>query len=866
MRVRCAVGGYDLSGFALVDGATITQDSTEAISTADIALFELYGESRYDHARYDLGDFEYQWDVREWNEIVLSDEDTGQLLFAGFVLTINREVAGPHVRLSLHAADWGIILERRIITQTWPDGTPDSTVVEDLLRVVPELSAGTIVTQVANLGEIEAKDQRIRDVLDSICTLTGGEWNVSYDGKLNYYRAGSIAAPFGFSDNPDGVLWMPFQPEAIGADFADAANRITVLGAVSGATELRSIADDVSSQQQYGVLSITLVDRNLTDQVTADLWAKTEIAVRARPKPTATLSYFTPGLTRGMTIDVEAGKYGLFASLLLRSLTIVIMAPDRERTPLAGHKLKYSAALGTRAPDMVYALRRMQRRPVQPTTAPPATVAPGSITGDDFAAGLAPVYVVNHKPAGDEWAQYPADAVFLNTADRKLYRRIAGNDWTAVVDTADIEGQLQTTQFAPGSVTSTVLADGSVVTAKIPAGAITAPTIAIGAVTPSAIADGAVTTAKIPAGAITGPQLAAASVTANAIAANAIAATNIQAGAVTANALAANSVTAGAMAANSVTAASIAASAITATALAAGSVTANAIAANAIYSEAIQANAVTAIHLTANSVTAGKIAALAVLAGNIAADAVVAGTIAVGAVRAGNIAAGAVTADTIAAGAVTAVSIQTGSITSDKFNTTEIAVGFGGSKPGRLAVYANTGLTALLGDMGGAGLPANTYFGVWARLAGFGGTGYNDAPMRTDTNGALSLRQVSLTITATDGSSISTSPTTFDATYGSIMMRFDKPGDSFTALVSRGLVVRTSGGTTCGAFVRSPTNAFTSELTMYSPAGALNIWLDGNTGAVRATKFQAGGSPGVDEVVNIAGVNLRFVGGLYVGH
>jgi hypothetical protein len=865
MRLRVAIEGNDFSDVALIDGLTITQDSTEAISTTILPLIRRYGESRYDHALYDRAAFNYSWVVQEWEEVVIWDQDTSEIVFGGLIRSVARQLTGPHTILNLGLSDWGILFERTLVTQTWPDGTPDSTIVEDLVRLVPQLSAGTIVTQFANLGAIEAKDQRIRDVLDNLCQLTGSEWNVSYDGKVNYYRSGSIVAPFGLSDEPDGTTLQPYQLDNYTTDFSDAANSVITLGAETDTGEIRGAAADTTSQNRYGVLALTLVDRNIGDTTTANIWAQTEVATRSQPRPNVTASLYTPGLTRGMTVYVEASKYGLSADTVLRTLTIVVMAPDRERTPVAGQVLKYTAVLGWRPPDLIYTLRRMQRRPVERTISPPAIVPPGSITPDDLAAGIAPVYVVDHKPVGAEWNNYPADAVFFNTTDRKLYRR-TGNDWTAVVPTTDIEGQLQTHQFAPGSVTTTVLADGSVVTAKIPAGAITAPTIAIGAVTPSAIADGAVVTAKIPAGAITGPQLAASSVTANAIAANAIAATNLQAGSVTAGALAANSVTAGAMAANSVTAASVAASAITATALAAGSVTANAIAANAVYSQAIQANAITSIHLVANAVVAGKIAALAVVAGNLAADAVVAGTIAAGAVRVGNIAAGAVTADTIAVGAVTAQSIQTGSITSDKFNTIEISVGFGGFKPGRIAVYANTGLTALLGDMGGAGLPANTYFGIWARMCGFGGSGYNDAPMRTDTGGNLFLRQVSLTISASDGSSINTSPTTFDSTYGSIALKVDKPGDSFTALVSRGLVVRTSGNTTCGAFVRSPTNASTSELTIYSPGGALNIWLDGITGVARATGFQSGGNPGVSEVVNIAGINLRFVGGLYTGH
>jgi hypothetical protein len=394
-----------------------------------------------------------------------------------------------------------------------------------------------------------------------------------------------------------------------------------------------------------------------------------------------------------------------------------------------------------------------------------------------------------------------------------------------------------------------VLADGSVVTAKIPTGAIRAPQIDVGAVTVSAIADGACTTAKIPDGAIQGPKLAASSVTANAIAANAIAADKIQAGAVTANALAANSVTAGAVAADAITANAIAAGAVTATELAAGSVTANAVAANAIYAQALQANSVTAQALAANSVVAGKIAALAVVAGNLAADSVTAGAIAAGAVVASSIAAGAITADKIAAGAITADKIQAGSITSDKFSTVELAVGFGANKPGRVAVYNNVqNLVALLGDMGGAGLPANTYFGIWGKLAAFGGNGYNDAAIYTDTAGNLNIRQTSFTITGAAGtpaagSSIASSPTTYDATYGSIEWRVSKPGDSATSHLSRGIVLKGSSNTLAGAFVRSPTAGHENagELTVNNN-GTLMILLDGFTGQVRASSFAVTGN------------------------
>lgn len=872
MRLRASVEGFDLSDVALVEGATIQQDSTQGISTAEITLFQRYGEARYDHAEYNHAAFMYAWEVTEWQELELWDADTGAIQFAGFILAIDRELDGPNVRVTLHASDWGILFERTLITQSWPDGTPDSTVIADCVAKVPGLSLGTVVTLTANLGLIEAKDQRIRDVLDNVCQLIGAEWNVSYDGKVNYYESGSIVAPFALSDRPNHTTTQPYQLDNYSRDFSDAANRVLVLGSVLESGEVRATADDAASQQQYGVLSVTLVDRNIGDATTAALWAETEVAVRSQPKYTIEASVFVPGLARGMTVSVEAWKYGLAASLILRSLSLVIMAPDRERAGGAGHKLKYSATLGSRPPDLVYTLRRMQRRPVQSTAAPAAPIAPGSIEPGDFAAGIEPVHVVDHKPAGAEWALYSPTAVFLYTVDRKLYRR-TGDDWTAVVPTADLEGQLQTPQFAPGSVTSVVLGDGAVISAKIPMGAITAPKIAVAAVTVSAIADGAVTTAKIPDGAIQAPKLAASSVTANAIAANAIAASSIQAGAVTANALAANSVTAGAIAADAITANAIAAGAITASELAAGAVTANAIAANAVTALAIAANSVTAQALAANSVVAGKIAALAVTAGNLAADSVTAGTIAAGVVVSASIAAGAITSDKIQAGAITADKIQAGSITSDKISGVEFAVGYGANKPGRVGVYNTANLlVALLGDMGGAGMPANTYFGVWAKLAAFGGAGYNDAAVYTDTAGNLFIRQTSFTITGATGSpaagsSITSSPTTYDATYGSIEWRVSKPADSTTSLVSRGLVLRGSSGNIAGAFVRSPTTGHenASELVLNNNSGGLTIFLDGFAGQVRAASFAVTGNTSFTGSVP-AGRGLTVVSGLITGY
>lgn len=860
MRVRAAIDGHEISSACLVDGLEIDQDSTQAISTAAFAVVQAYGVGRYDVARYSEAAFVYEWELREWAEIEFWDQDTSQILFAGYIQSIERKAEAQHLRYQVQCSDWAILFDRALVTQTWPAGTPDSTIVSDLIAHVPGFTAGTIVTQVGDIGEFEAKDARARDVLDNLCELTGGEWNVGYDGKVNYYQQGSIVAPFALSDHPETPGAEPYQLIDFGSDFGDAANRVVVLGAVTDDGEVRATAEHGASQAQYGVLSASVIDRNLTDQTTADLLAESEVAVRALPKPTITAAVFTPGLTRGMTVDVEALKYGVSASLILRKLHIAIAAPDRSRAIAFGHAIKYTATLGWRPPDIVYSLRRMQRRPVERTKAPAALVPPGSIEADDFAAGLEPVRVVASLPALPDPAFSDTAVVLWKNAPGgpQLYRR-TGNTWTDYLDAAAIEGQLHTSQFAPGSITSTILADGSVVTAKIPAGAITAPQMGPGAVTAPALAPGAVT----------GPAIAAGSVTAGNIAANSILAGHLTAGAVTADKVAANAITATA----------ISAGAVTATAIAAGSVTANAIAANAIYAEAIQSNAVRTQHLIANAVTAGKIAALAVVAGNLAADAVTAGTIAAGAVRAGNIAADAITSGTIAAGAVvvgklgpgavtpgtlaaeavTANAIKAGTIDSSKLSAVEIAVGYGFDKPGRIGVYNTSfSMVALLGDLSGAGLSA---YGVWAKVGGFGGSNYATAAFYTDAAGSAFLRNANFTVTS-GTNVVSITPTTVDPTYGSLSVRVADAANA-ASIVSRGVILY-EGSTKIASFNRAPGGAW-GEMVVGS--GGTTIIISGGDGTVRADGgFTSGGNTGQTETFVAGGITFRFHKGIYIGH
>jgi hypothetical protein len=123
-----------------------------------------------------------------------------------------------------------------------------------------------------------------------------------------------------------------------------------------------------------------------------------------------------------------------------------------------------------------------------------------------------------------------------------------------------------------------LMVDGSVITSKIAADAVTATAIATGAITADAIAANAVTAVAINAGSITTAKISAGAITTGTIVAGAVTASELAANAVTAGKIAADAVTAGTIAAGAVSASQIAASAITSAKLASNSVTTDALA------------------------------------------------------------------------------------------------------------------------------------------------------------------------------------------------------------------------------------------------------------------------------------------------
>jgi hypothetical protein len=199
-------------------------------------------------------------------------------------------------------------------------------------------------------------------------------------------------------------------------------------------------------------------------------------------------------------------------------------------------------------------------------------IADNSIAASKLINGLDVVQVISTISL----ASHTVSNIAYASDTAKLYRW-NGSAWIANVVSTDISGQLTASQIAS---IGTAQLTGQIATTQITAGAITTPLLAAGAVNTAALAAGAVTASAIAANAITSAQIAASTITAAQIAAGTLTATQIAAGTITAAQIQASGITGDRIAANTITASNMAANSVTAASILAGTITGDKIAAN----------------------------------------------------------------------------------------------------------------------------------------------------------------------------------------------------------------------------------------------------------------------------------------------
>lgn len=220
-------------------------------------------------------------------------------------------------------------------------------------------------------------------------------------------------------------------------------------------------------------------------------------------------------------------------------------------------------------------------------------------TAQTTADGKNTVYYQTSQPSG---GTYTKGDVWFDTDDGYKMYVYNGTAWTA--------SQFGTDAIANLSITNALIADGTILNAKI-------STLDAGKITTGTLA-----AARIAAGTITGTMIASTTITANNIASATITGAKIAANTITATQIASNTITAGQIASNTITATQIASRTITADRIVAGAITASEIASKTITSNQIASNTITSAEIAAGTITASNITAGTITSSQISANSI----------------------------------------------------------------------------------------------------------------------------------------------------------------------------------------------------------------------------------------------------
>lgn len=813
MKLTVSVGGVDLTGSTLVDGAQIQRDLSTRVSSAS---FKLIATTARETAEFDYANFDesrYSIDLRELMPVQIFGD--GKVIFGGFITALASQQTAPDVIFySCTANDYSWLVDRTTCVVDVFANQFDGQIIKALFaKYLPEISAAD-VQNCAMLTSYDATGKALRQVIEDLAVVGVAEWWIDALKAVHYRAAADpLPAPFSLSTSPDYVTTFGYALSGYQRDFRDAANNITVIGGVDpiGGTIVTGQYRDPVSVAAYGELSKVVVDRNVKTWEDATLKATALVGEHGMPQQSGTVTVRKDGLDIGQAVHIHDDVYGFDGSFLIRSLTIT---QEKTDPPLT----KYAVKIGANQPDIERFLRLLDaRQKTQGSTVGVATPAPGSVTDASIGAGGLTASVIGSVSASNIIGQIQSDQIGSVNASA-IFGQVKAEQ-IASVNAGAIAGVITSDQI--GSVNATTI-QGVIVSSQLADKIISDLSAYSDALRPVPMLDAL---PVLPSDAYIANTFVYNNADGHFYKVSADGKTFAQDDSVQGEqrfyhvgAIAAQNIV-GLIVAAQIQ--SIAAGQITGQVQASqiGSVNASAITGviNAANIGNIQASAIQGL------IQASQIAAVNAgsISGTISANqinSINADTITIGTVKDGNIAS--VSASKLLVGAATAQTVS--------------VLDSGGQPIG------------YIGNLGSVS-------GGWFKVGGFGGTSYSTAAIYTDTSGYLYIRQ-----SATNGSTITFSPTTFD-TYNSLMMDV-KSGSDEAQYVSRGVVIFSSG-TKVGALARNQNNAAACDLELPGVGGNY-ILISSQYGTVRADKgFVVGGQTVINPSSQFVGTGIDIAAG-----
>jgi hypothetical protein len=243
----------------------------------------------------------------------------GANLFAGEVAEQAPQADGVSVVWTVTCQDNNILLDERTIQGAQVNaGLADSAIIHTLFDMYrSDIDSTTYVETIdASMEALEFAAMTLREIMDDICSRTGGRYYVDADMRLHYFSSEANAAAFGLSTSPNGSTSFPL------GDFkrAESASRIVNRVFVQG-KGVWGWVEDAASIAVYGQRHGVSRDQRITTSQGVQDRGNAILAQYAWPRNTYTCWTEKDGLAAGQEIAIEHETLGVDDSFYIRSIT-----------------------------------------------------------------------------------------------------------------------------------------------------------------------------------------------------------------------------------------------------------------------------------------------------------------------------------------------------------------------------------------------------------------------------------------------------------------------------------------------------------------------------------------------------------------
>jgi len=232
--------------------------------------------------------------------------------------------------------------------------TTDAAIITDVCgEFYPTLDIANVDTTAYIKSFKFEEGESLLSGMNRLAERTGSSFYVDVDEKLFWYLPTANPAPWGISDEPDGVTTFACERQSldINREWQTPCNKVRVVGAVNGTVNISVVENDYHSQAVYGIRSRTIVDRSCDTTEEARARGQVFLNENAWPKVSGQFSIRREGLEIGQVVPVTWGTtLNQAGEFLVRRVT---MKWHSKTT------VEYQVEFGDWRPDLFHAIKHM---------------------------------------------------------------------------------------------------------------------------------------------------------------------------------------------------------------------------------------------------------------------------------------------------------------------------------------------------------------------------------------------------------------------------------------------------------------------------------------------------------------------------